>query len=585
MRIGIIGGGISGISAAKVALSLGHEVLVIEREEKIGGLMSRIANCRVGFQTFYNEIKNEPRLKILTGKTITTAERKKDSFLLCLESGENLEVERIVLATGLTVYEPEIKGKRILSSLEYDRMIDQKNDKLPEDFKRIAFVLCVGSRCKDFPLCSAVCCSYTLRQIKWTYMRAHPEITVFYNDLRLFGQEFFLEKLLREGGVRFVRVNSRSFEEDETGVKVRYFTGSTIKEEKFDYLVLTNALRPNPELKRLSEMMGFSLNEYGFVKETLPLRSDVYGIFACGGSLEPMNIKDSILTGLGAGYLASNGKEAEDGRIYRIREIPNVLVEDSGKTFVFYVGVRDPYLAAFYEYFSLKIVELSVKLKEKGKDVYVITRNLIAPSYGELVYEAARRKGVVFIHLEEDEKITVSGKRVKIEGGRGIEIDAERIILMEDFVKGLKDFEILGFLRSEPQLRWSPTKWDNRRFHVGFTRYPRDKRWEGREYYAACAEISLEAGGRDVPQVIEEKCSGCGSCKNSCVAEAIEVLRIEEISPLFGPYLVSQKPFARINSDLCLGCGLCVSTCPSHAIEFSLMKTSMGTQASQGGLL
>ena len=86
----------------------------------------------------------------------------------------------------------------MLTSLEYDALIDQRNGDLPADFEQVAFVLCVGSRSQEYPLCSSVCCSYTIREIKWTLQRANPAITVFYNDLRLFGQEFFMEKLYRD---------------------------------------------------------------------------------------------------------------------------------------------------------------------------------------------------------------------------------------------------------------------------------------------------------------------------------------------------------------------------------------------------
>ncbi len=40
-----------------------------------------------------------------------------------------------------------------------------------------------------------------------------------------------------------------------------------LKEERFNYVVLAIGLRPNPQLTELSKLFGFSLNEYGFVKE------------------------------------------------------------------------------------------------------------------------------------------------------------------------------------------------------------------------------------------------------------------------------------------------------------------------------
>ena len=60
MNVVIVGGGISGISAAKVVLKAGHHATIIESAPAPGGLMARIANCRVGFSTFYDEIRDAP---------------------------------------------------------------------------------------------------------------------------------------------------------------------------------------------------------------------------------------------------------------------------------------------------------------------------------------------------------------------------------------------------------------------------------------------------------------------------------------------------------------------------------------------
>ncbi|MBP8625614.1 MAG: FAD-dependent oxidoreductase, partial [Syntrophorhabdales bacterium] len=278
MKILIIGGGISGISAAKVALFEGHDVTILEIEKELGGLMARIANCRVGFKTFFDEIRDHRRLTVIGSVQIEDVQRDKKGFRLFLDNGSELYADRVIVACGLNPYDPvEYKGKRVLTSLEYDGMIDQRQGELPDDFKRIAFFLCVGSRSKDYPLCSSVCCSYTIREIKWTLQRTRPEITVFYNDLRFFGQEFFMEKAFRDTGVRFIRANSRYLEEDEEGVAVRYFGGGGIREERFNYAVLAIGLRPNPEIKRLATLFGFSLNEYGFIKEKSPLATDVDG--------------------------------------------------------------------------------------------------------------------------------------------------------------------------------------------------------------------------------------------------------------------------------------------------------------------
>jgi heterodisulfide reductase subunit A-like polyferredoxin len=578
MNILIIGGGISGISAAKVALKKKHDVTILECAEEPGGLMARIANCRVGFKTFLDEIINDPRLTIIRQGKISAVERKENRFTVTLEDGRSLIADKVIIATGLSPYDPvEYKGKRVLTSLEYDQIIDQRNGELPADFNRIAFVLCVGSRSKEYPLCSSVCCSYSLREIKWTLQRAKPAITVFYNDLRYFGQEFFLEKIYRDAGVTFIRANSRYFDEDEAGVNVRYFAEGKLKEERFDYVVLAIGLRPNPVLESLSRFFGFSLNQYKFVKENEPLKTDVEGIYVSGGALEPMSIKDSILTGFGAGLQAVRNGDmgshlpADDERLYREERPTFDAPEGVFDSCLFYISIDEPGARIFYEFVSSKFIAMARDLKRAGKTVYVVTRNVVAPSYDELEYEEARREGVIVIHLEEGETISFSDGKAVIQGpGKEMNLAVDRVVQFDDYAHLFKDGEFLSLYRSEPQLRWNPTRWGRKKYHVGFIRHPRAERWEKREVLAAFAEMVLdEEEERVLPQINEERCSGCGSCKEACPQKAIEMEIQERVIAVFGPQVASGVPIAHVKEDTCIGCGLCASTCPSDVITYN----------------
>lgn len=576
MNILIIGGGISGISAAKVALRENNHVTILESAPEPGGTMARIANCRVGFKTFLDEIRDNPRLTIVPGSTIKGANRNGTGFDVALEDGRSLSADRVIIAAGLNPYDPvEYKGKRVLTSLEYDQIIDQRNGELPADFNKVAFVLCVGSRSKEYPLCSSVCCSYTLREVKWTLQRAKPEISVFYNDLRFFGQEFYLEKLYRDAGVNFVRANSRYFDEDETGVTVRYYTGGELKENRYNYVVLAIGLRPNPSLASLSKLFGFSLNEYGFVNEKEPLTTDVEGIYVSGGALEPMNIKDSILTGFGAGMLALRGHGVSSEAVHYQEKLykeplPEIALPDGDFSSCFiYLGAKDAWAGIFYEFMSGRFINLARKMKKEGKTVYVVTRNMVMPSFGELVYEEARREGVIFVHLEEGEEVTFREGGADIGGlKRQMSFNVEKIIRFDDYLGFFENKEFLSLYRSEPQLRWSPTKWGRKKYHVGFIRHPRDERWEPREILGALGEMLLDAEEeRVLPEVNEERCSGCGSCKEACPQSAIEMVIREKTLSIFGPQMATGVPIAHVKEDTCVGCGLCASTCPSDVIS------------------
>ena len=99
-----------------------------------------------------------------------------------------------------------------------------------------------------------------------------------------------------------------------------------------------------------------------------------------------MNIKDSILTGFGAGYIAVKGPEAlattagRDERLYREDEPEFALTGGDSATCLFYLGADSPYNGIFYEFVSSKFIEAARDLRMAGKSVYVLTRNMVAPS-------------------------------------------------------------------------------------------------------------------------------------------------------------------------------------------------------------
>jgi len=48
-----------------------------------------------------------------------------------------------------------------------------------------------------------------------------------------------------------------------------------------------------------------------------------------------------------------------------------------------------------------------------------------------------------------------------------------------------------------------------------------------------------------------EKCTGCGTCKDVCPVEAIEL----------------QEDKAKVNEEECVDCGTCVEECPEGALS------------------
>ena len=135
-----------------------------------------------------------------------------------------------------------------------------------------------------------------------------------------------------------------------------------------------------------------------------------------------MSIKDAILTGYGAAVRCmkelDGAKHVPTFTVYK-ESGPLMEVDTKAASYLFYLGTEDTLLKMFYEFFSENFMLEALKLKKKRKDVIFVTRNLVTPSYAEVLYEQARREGVIFIHLEEDERIDLHENGAVISGPRG----------------------------------------------------------------------------------------------------------------------------------------------------------------------
>ena len=205
----------------------------------------------------------------------------------------SMDYERIMCATG--PYQGEIL-----------RAFDLKSP------NKIAWIQCVGSR-QVIPggnsYCSAVCCTYTQKQVILTKdYNVDAECTVFHNDIRSYGKDFerFYERTENLPGVRFIRSYTSIVKEDpETkNVTVRYSTNEDgVKEEEFDLVVLSIGLDPPADYEDLASKFDIELNAHGFCKTNPvnPMETSRPGIYICGAFQGPTDIPESVFSASGAG--------------------------------------------------------------------------------------------------------------------------------------------------------------------------------------------------------------------------------------------------------------------------------------------
>jgi heterodisulfide reductase subunit A len=243
-----------------------------------------------------------------------------------------VNVGSMIVATGFEVLEPtELRQEygygrfaNVLTALQYERIISASGPTdgriaRPSDGQtpaRVAWIQCVGSRSLKggYPYCSKICCMYATKEALITVEHAPgTQATIFYMDLRAYGKDFQqYYRRAADHGVRYVRGRPASVEEnpDQT-LTITYedtLTGE-VHAEQFDMLVLSTAVVPAPDNRRLAQAVGIAVDEHGFFVShdalLAPLQSTREGVFLAGGAQGPNDIPDSVAQACGAAGLAA----------------------------------------------------------------------------------------------------------------------------------------------------------------------------------------------------------------------------------------------------------------------------------------
>jgi len=260
----------------------------------------------------------------------------------------DINVGAIILALGVEPFDPAVKdeygyGKmqNVVTSMDYERLlcatgpyggeIRRASDK--EHPRKIAWVQCVGSRRVtegDNSYCSAVCCTYTQKQVILTKDHdADAECTIFHNDIRSYGKDFerYYQRAEDLPGIRFIRSYVSIVKEDpEThNITVKYATADEgVKEEAFDMVVLSVGLNPPVEAEGLASTFGIELESHRFCKTNPlnPMETTRPGIFVSGAFQGPTDIPESVFTASGAGAQCGELLEYRRGNLAQERIYP-----------------------------------------------------------------------------------------------------------------------------------------------------------------------------------------------------------------------------------------------------------------------
>ncbi|MHC4629239.1 MAG: FAD-dependent oxidoreductase, partial [Planctomycetota bacterium] len=214
----VIGGGISGMTAALNLANQGFQVHLVEREAELGG---NFRHVHIGFNgedtqrklaETIESVNSHPNIEVYTNSAVTAAEGSVGNFKSTVQkNGDSTQVDHgvVIVATGAEEFTPDeyLYGKdpKVVTQRQIEEYIHEDKAELKQA-KSIVMIQCVGSRDEERPYCSRICCSQAVKNaIAIRDKQPDTAVYVLYRDVRTYGLREEHYRQAREKGVRFIR--------------------------------------------------------------------------------------------------------------------------------------------------------------------------------------------------------------------------------------------------------------------------------------------------------------------------------------------------------------------------------------------
>ncbi len=316
----VVGGGVTGMTSALELAEQGFKVYLAEKSPDLGGIASQLRKTLEGddVQAFLSSLiektmANE-NIEVITGAIIVDHSGMPGMFTTGMQVGRQMFYRQIehgvtILATGALPNRPEQfmldECKEVVTQIEIQVLIEDQSE-IVRQWENVVMIQCVGSRTKDNPNCSRICCQNAIKN-SLRILEINPDARVFvlYRDMRTYGfQEEYYQKA-REKGVIFVRYhqdNPPQVASVDGKVDVS-FTDIILGREivvSADCLCLSTGLVADQDsTEELAMIFKLPRTHDGFFLEDhvklRPVDLPVPGFFVAGTAHSPKTISESLV--------------------------------------------------------------------------------------------------------------------------------------------------------------------------------------------------------------------------------------------------------------------------------------------------
>ncbi|MBQ03963.1 4Fe-4S ferredoxin [Candidatus Bathyarchaeota archaeon] len=316
----VIGGGVSGLSAALSVAKQGFDVYLVEKETELGGIVKDLHkiyptgdDAKKILETIIEAVKNHERITVFTSSEVSSISGFVGSFSAQITSRtgkvKRVDVGTIIVATGAEVFEPQGYysygiNEKILTQLELEKFLGSGSPSLPE---RVVMIQCVGAMEENGrTYCSRICCGVAIKNaLHIKELSPDTDVYILYRDLLAYGIE--LEEYYREAlraGIKFVNFvpeqppNVSILPAGGFGVNIYDTLVGLETTLNADMIILSTPLIQREGAIDLAMMLRVPIGTDQFFLEAHPKMRPVdfssEGIYLCGTAHGPKGIMESI---------------------------------------------------------------------------------------------------------------------------------------------------------------------------------------------------------------------------------------------------------------------------------------------------
>ncbi len=340
----IIGGGMAGMHAALNVAGQGFKATVVERKDRLGGLLNGLGSISHNHRLVPAEelvtatrekVEADPNITVYTGAVLESVGGYIGKYRVTVNGGgtpQTFNASTIIVATGMEEIKPVDQflygsDPRVVTQFELETLLkgrrkaeggrpNDKEEGEDSDFPvhDVVMINCVNSKNETRGCCNIGCPVSIKNALALKEIDKELNIHILYRDLSVVRREGVDVTRARKLGVRFIRFREDRYpevEKENGRLRVRVYDELIDRELDIasDLVVLTTAMKGSETVEEIKGQLKVSSNPDGFFQEAhvklgpLDFASD--GLHLCGCARSPKDLKDTLDEAIGSAMRAS----------------------------------------------------------------------------------------------------------------------------------------------------------------------------------------------------------------------------------------------------------------------------------------